>query len=335
MFRSAANPIIRLVFAPILLLFYLQYNGAALPILAPMFVVIFLTLMPSIPPVSMLLKILLILFFVSFGVVFLAETLIDSPSGFALFCWSLLFWSYYRSHRNPKDILATLTLIVVIIMAIMTKQMSVSISGLPWLMFEGFIIALAVTYLSFLLFPGDEQDILPDDKSNDEAMVHIGLIAFKATAMSLALAMLIGTGTSQSMLIAMTISSMIKTPMPHQHKTFSQNRLVTTTIGILFTVPVMLSFTFNLPTWVVMGIAIFCGIQLACFAIRRQCRLSIYQLLFTNFTVLTYQIIKHQAADSFSAELMRLISIATAIFIGAVILNLAQRDNLVKRSKLN
>ncbi|CAH8189678.1 DUF2955 domain-containing protein [Vibrio aestuarianus] len=324
MFHSAANPIIRLVFAPILLLFYLQFSGAAMPMLAPIFVVIFLTIMPSKPPVSLLLKLLLVMFFISFIVVNLGEILVDTPTGFALFCWALLFLSYYRSHRDPKDILSTLTLMVVIIMAVMTKQMGVSASVLPWLMFEALIIAIVVTSLSFLIFPGDEQDIQPDEQSQEKTSAHITLIIFKATAMSLVLAALIGTGSSQSILIAITISSMIKTPIQHEQKTFSHNRLITTTVGILFTVPVMLLFMFNVPTWVVLGVALFCGIQLACYAIRCNCRLSIYQLLFTNFTVLTYQIIKNQGTDSMSAELTRLVSIVIAIFIGALILNVGK-----------
>lgn len=41
MFRSAANPVLRLVLAPSILLFYLSAHGAILPILAPIFVVIF------------------------------------------------------------------------------------------------------------------------------------------------------------------------------------------------------------------------------------------------------------------------------------------------------
>jgi hypothetical protein len=280
--------------------------------------------MPSKPPISALLKVLLILFFLSFGIVFIAEILLDSPSGFALFFWLLLFVSYYRSHHNPRDIPATLTLIIVIIIAIMTKQMNLPIGGLPWLMFEGFIIALAVTYASFTIFPGDEHDILADDMNDDAIATNTPLIAFKATAMGLTIAVLIATGSTQSMLIAMTISSMIKIPAPHHHRLFSQHRLMTTSIGVLFTIPVMLLYMFSAPTWVVIGVAIFCSIQLACFAIRRQCRLSIYQLLFTNFTVLTYQIIKNHGADSFSAELMRLVSIATAIAIAVLILNLTK-----------
>lgn len=323
MYHSAANPIIRLVFAPTLLLFYLQYTGAPLPVLAPIFVVMFLTMMPSKPPINLLLQLLIILFFISFIVVTLGGLLVDSPTGFALFCWALLLLSYYRSHQNTKDILSTLTLMVVIIMAIMTKQMGIPATGLPWLMFEGFIIAIVVTSFSFLLFPGDEKDILPDDKTDTMTSATLGVVVFKATAMAVVLVALIGTATSQSMLIAITIGSMIKTPLASEHQTFKRNKMVTTAIGILFTIPILLSFILNLSTWVVLGVTLFCGIQLACFAIRRQCRFSIYQLLFSNFTVLTYQIIKHQGADSLSAELLRLTSIAIAILIGALILNLS------------
>ncbi len=48
------------------------------------------------------------------------------PSGFLLFTWSLLCWSYYRSHRDPKDIVSTLTLIVVLIIVVTSLQMGVA-----------------------------------------------------------------------------------------------------------------------------------------------------------------------------------------------------------------
>ncbi|WP_407330762.1 DUF2955 domain-containing protein [Enterovibrio sp. 27052020O] len=326
MFRSPVNPIIRLVFAPSLLLFYLVSNGAFMPMLAPIFVVIFLTLMPSRPPLGMLLKLLVALLLISFGVILIGETLIDSPTGYGLFCWSLLFGCFYRSHQNPKDILATLTMLVVIIMAVMNLQFGVSSIGLPWLMFEGFVIALIVTYMSFLLFPGDEKDILPDEEDTEGAQAHIGLIVFKATAMSLVLAALIMSGSSQAILIAITISSMIKIPISRDHRIFSQHRLVTTAIGILFTIPVMLSSNIGMPIWALMGVTVFCSIQLACYAIRRQCKLSIYQLLFTNFIVLISQVLTYQGEDPFSSHFTRLVSIGLAIFIGSLMLNLVQKQ---------
>ncbi|MDV5169372.1 DUF2955 domain-containing protein [Photobacterium rosenbergii] len=324
MFHSAANPVIRLVFVPILLLFYLQYQGAALPFIAPIFVVIFLTLMPSRPPLNMMLKLLLILVFVSFGVVTLGRLLLDSPTGFIMYSWSLLFWSYYRSHHNPKDIVSTLVLIVVLIMVVMSKQMGLPLNGLPWLLFSSFILALVATYLGFWLFPGDEKDILPDEASLEGAEKHVGLIAFKATAMVIVLMALISADSSQSLLIAITFGSMIKPPSYRDNQTFGYYRLVTTTVGILFTIPCMLLVTAGVPSFVVLGVTLFCGLQLAAFAIRRQTHLTIYQLLFTNFTVLTYQIISNPGSDSFSAQMMRLVSIATAILLGTLVLNLVR-----------
>ncbi|KIO38161.1 DUF2955 domain-containing protein [Shewanella sp. cp20] len=326
MFLSPANPIIRLVLGPLALLFYLWHQAAPLPILAPIFMVIFLTLMPSRPPLSMMLKLLLIVLFVSLGLVFIGGLLLDSPTGYLLFCWSLLFWSFYRSHKDAKDLLSTLMLIVVIIMTIMSKQLQAPIEVLPWLLLKSAVLALVLTYLSFLLFPGDEQDILPDETQADDSSTHMGSILFKTTAMTLVLAALIGIGSSQSMLIAITIGSMIKLADPKDHKSFKQNRLITTAVGILFTFPVMLTFTFGLPTWVVLGMAIFCGLQLACFAIRRSCPLSIYQLLFTNFVVLVYQIITHIGSDALYAQLVRLFSISIAVIIGGLLLSLLHHE---------
>jgi len=330
MFRSPANPVIRLVFAPILLLFYQLYSGVPLPMLAPVFVVIFLTIMPSRPPLNLLLIVLVTLLFICFGIVALGKALVDSPSGFALFCWSILFWSYYRSHRNPKDILSSLSLVVIIIMVVMTKQMGLSTSGLPWLMFNKFIIAIVVTYFAFLLFPGEQKDILPAESTDKAPEHHLGLIAFKATALCLVLVALMGIGSSQTMLIAITIGNMIRSPLVSDHQTFGRNRLVTTAVGILFTLPCMLLVVFGVSHWLLLGVSLFCGLQLACYGIRRACRMDVYQLLFNNFTILTYQVISHQGADSFSAQFMRLISISIAVLIAVLLLNLTSHPSPVE-----
>lgn len=321
MFRSSVNPVIKIVFAPILLLFYLKYIGQPLPILAPMFVVILLTTLPAKPPIKMILQVVVVILFVSFVVVFFARILSDTPTGYALFCWSLFCWSYYRSHKNPQDIISTLTLIVLIIATVVSKQMDFAISGVPLVIFKAFLIAIVVFWLSHFLFPGEQEDILPDEGiKGSEA--HLGIAMFKATAMSIALAILIGIGSSQTMLIAITVSSMIKLPMSFHQRDFSSQRLVTTAAGILFTLPIMLLYGFGAPYWVVLGFTLFLGIQLACYAIRRQSHSTIYQLLFTNFVVITYQIINHEGVDSLSSGFKRLVSISIAIFIGALILRL-------------
>lgn len=98
--------------------------------------------------------------------------------------------------------------------------------------------------------------------------------------------------------------------------------VLTTATGILFTIPTMLLCGFGAPEWVVMGVSLFLGIQLACYAIRRDAHSAIYQLLLTNFVVLTYQVIKNAGIDSFSSGIMHLVSISIAIFIGALILRL-------------
>lgn len=325
MFRSAANPVLRLVLAPTLLLFYLVHQGEFLPVLAPMFVVIFLTIMPSKPPMEMLLKLLVAVIVVSLGVVLFGEVLIYSPTGFGLFSWLVLFWSFYRSHNDPKDMLATFLLLFVIITFIVNLQFNISVSNLPWLMLKTFLTAIIVTYASFLLFPGDEQDILPDDQDMDGAQTHLGLIMFKTTTLLLVMYVLIGTGSSQTLLIAITVGSMIKIPVSRDQRIFRNNRLVATFVGILATLPIMAAQNYlEMPQWALLGVTCFMGFQLACFAIRRECRLSIYQLLFTNFIVLLNQILTYQGDQPISSEVVRLISISTAILFATVILNLTQ-----------
>ncbi len=327
MFHSSANPVIRLVLAPTLLLFYLSSQGAILPMLAPIFVVIFLTLMPSKPPKNILIKFVAVMVTVSFGVVFLGNQLIHSPTAYGLFCWALFFWSFNRSHKNPKDLFATFTLLVVIVMSVINLQFGISCLGLPALILEASLMALIVTYISFLLFPGDQEDIKPDEQVPQGANAHLGLIFFKSVAMTLVMAALIGAGSSQAIIIGITISSMIKVPFSDDHRSIGRNRIITTAIGILFTVPMVILSIVGWPTWAMFGATLFFGLNLACFAMRRQCPMSVYQLLFTNFFVLVSQVIDYQGDDPFSSHMTRLISIATAILIGYLVLNLTRTSS--------
>ncbi len=324
MFHSHVNPIVKIVFTPILLLFYLKYAGHPMPILAPIFVVILLTTLPSKPPMDVVFKMVLVLLFVSFVVVFFAQMLSGTPTGYALFVWGMITWSYHRSHQDPQDILSTLILIVVIIATVVSKQMGFSIDGVPVVIFQAFICAFIAIFVAHFLFPGDQQDIAADEPAKGEE-THLSVAILKSTAMCLVMAALIGIGSSQTMLIVITISSMLKLPLLNHHKDYVYQRLITTATGILFTLPTMFLWGFGAPEWVVMGVSLFLGIQLACYAIRRNAHSTIYQLLFTNFAVITYQIIKTSGADSFVSGFMRLISISIAIFIGALILKLVYK----------
>ncbi|ADT86468.1 DUF2955 domain-containing protein [Vibrio furnissii] len=330
MFRSCVNPIVKIVLAPILLLFYLKVTGHPLPILAPMFVVILLTTIPSKPPMSLVVQLVVVLLLMSFGMVFVVQMFAGSPTGFALVCWSIFTWSYHRSHHNPQDIISNLALIVLIIATVVSKQMHFPIAGLPLIIFQAFALALVVTFVMHILLPGDLQDIKRDEPAQGIES-HLRVAMLKATAMCLVLVALIGIGSSQTMLIAITVSSMLKLPLIDHQKDYVYQRLITTATGILFTIPTMLLCGFGAPEWVVMGVSLFLGIQLACYAIRRDAHAAIYQLLLTNFVVLTYQAIKNVGLDSFSSGIMRLASISIAIFIGALILRLiSPRQHSIK-----
>ncbi|WP_394244600.1 DUF2955 domain-containing protein [Vibrio astriarenae] len=331
MFHSAANPVIRLVFIPLALLFYLISTGASLAVLSPIFVVMFMTIMPSRPPLSVLMKVMAAMLVISFGMVLFGSVLVDSPTGFWLYSWLLMYWGYSRSHRDPKDIIATLTLVVVVVMVVFNKQMNIQLGILPLMLFEKLVVAIVVTYLGFWVFPGEDKDILPEQGTSaaDDTPMDSVVVVLKATALTIVLAVLIGMDASQTMLITITISNMIKSGNSHDHRTFSMNKLVTTTVGILFTLPIVLLVMAGAPDFVLFGVAVVCGLQLACFAIRRQTTLSIYQLLFTNFVALAYQILNHPGYDSLTAQLMRLLSITCAIVIGALILSLIQSEKLV------
>ncbi|MCG9578457.1 DUF2955 domain-containing protein [Vibrio tubiashii] len=308
-----------------MLLFYLISQGEFLPVLAPMFVVIFLTIMPSKPPLDMLLRLLVVIMVISLGVILVGEVLVESPTGFGLFCWLGLYWSFYRSHNDPKDMLATFLLLFVIITFIVNLQFDVSVSNLPWLVLKTFLTALIVTYASFILFPGDGKDIFADEQGMDGAQTHHGLVVFKTTMVMIVMYVLVATGSSQTLLIAITLGSMIKIPVSRDQRIFRNHRLIATMVGILATLPVMAAQNIlAMPHWALVGVSCFMGLQLGCFALRKRCPMSVYQLIFMNFIVLLNQILPYQGSEAMGAELIRLASISIAILLATVILNLTQ-----------
>lgn len=303
-----------------------------MPVLAPVFVVILLTTIPSKPSISLVFQLAMVLILISAIVVFFAQMFTGTPTGYALFLWGILTWSYHRSHHNPQDIISNLVLIVLIIATVVSKQMQFPIDAVPAVLIQAFVVALIVTFLAHFLFPGDAQDIKPDEPAKGtESPLSVAI--FKATAMCFILVALMGIGSSQTMLIAITISSMLKLPLIHHHKDFVYQRLVTTATGILFTLPTMFLSGFGAPEGVLLGISLFLGIQLACYAFRRDAHSTIYQLLITNFVIITYQVIQNVGIDSFTSGFMRLVSISIAIFIGALILRLINPARQIVESK--
>lgn len=298
-----------------------------MPMIAPIFLVVFLSLMPSVPPFKMLLNVAVMLIVVSYSLIFIGELLIDSPTGYALYTWLILFAGAYRSHQNPKDILATLTVMIIVMMVTLQKQFHVDSIGFPLVLIAGVSIAVAVLYLSYYLFPGVDESFSKNNDVSATPTLNIKIIVLKATSIYLLLTALIGLGSAQTMLIAITFTNLIRLPHIDGHRDFIQRRIVTTFVGILFSVPVLLSFIFGAPLLVVLGLSLFCGIQLVCYAMRRNCDTAFIQLLMTNFIMLIYQIISHNNADSLSAELLRLTSITLAIVAGTIILNLTKQGH--------
>ncbi|MCR9662917.1 multidrug DMT transporter permease, partial [Vibrio parahaemolyticus] len=228
-------------------------------------------------------------------------------------------------YNNPKDMLGTYLLLFTIIIFIVNRQFNISVSIMPWLTLKTFLITILVTYVSFMLFPGDEQDIKADEKAMSGAKTHLGLIAFKSTILMIVMYLLISTESSQSLLIAITVGSMIKIPISRDQRIFRNNRLIATLVGILATLPIMVAqYFFVVSQWMLIGISCFMGLQMARFAIWRKCKLSVYQLMFTNFIVLLNQIFTYHGNQPFSVEITRFASISIAILFATIILNFAQ-----------
>ncbi|USP04110.1 DUF2955 domain-containing protein [Vibrio sp. LQ2] len=81
MFRSCVNPVVKIVFTLTLLLFYLKYTGHPLPVLAPIFVVILMTTIPSKPPMNLVLQLVLVLLLINFVMVFFVQMFAGRPRG--------------------------------------------------------------------------------------------------------------------------------------------------------------------------------------------------------------------------------------------------------------
>ncbi|WP_448211761.1 multidrug DMT transporter permease [Colwellia sp. MEBiC06753] len=324
MFHSNANGVIRLVFTPLLVLFGLHYYQVPLPIVAPIFIIIFLTTTPTKPPISLLVKIFFILAIVSTFLTGAIQLLRSSVLGLAIFTWLIFFISFSRSHSKPDDIAATLLIIIMVAATVLQQQYLLPLNNLSWMLMVHAGLALASVIISYWLFPGADLITKPKHPLLSQLSVGKSTVVLKTTVMFLVLEVLVLLDNEQSLLIAVTLGSLLKVPNVQGHHTFSKHKLLTTIVGMLFTIPVLLVSLANLPLWLIYGISLFCALQLVCFAIRMDSRLLIYQLLLTNFIILINDIIQSHGAESLFIELLRLSSIIVAIIIGATVVNLTE-----------
>ena len=328
---NAVNPLLRIAVGPTLLLVLQLQLGAPLAMLAPVFLVLLLT-MPVQPPLSLMLKILAVVLLASFFQAFLGQLLERTGPGYWLLLWAVLLWSLSHLHDNAKDLVALLTMITALIVTVVHKQYGQPASGLPLLLGLNFLAAMVAYWLCLLLFPGDQAGIQADAAPDDQEPHQFGHLLVKASAVFLVVWALVGLQNSQSLLIGVTLASVLKDSNPLAGRHNAKQRLVTTAVGILHVLPVLALFLLEAPLWVTAVAAVACALQLASFTISRGCTYTEYQLLFTTYVMLLYQILNPSTAAAFEATLLRLATVLIAVVIGLLVLSSLSASNAGERT---
>ncbi|ABL99208.1 DUF2955 domain-containing protein [Shewanella amazonensis] len=320
-FSSRANPILRIAVAALVPLFVLHYLENPLPMLVSVFAVIMLTLMPGRPSLQVLSKLSMVV--VAAAMVQHAAGILLSGTGTGswMFLFAVLFYSLSRIHLNPKDIVGTMMMILGIMVTILHWQFATTVSDLPLVLAANFVGAIVMVYLVFWLFPGEELGA-EADTAWEVTPSHWLKIVVKSLFLLLVIFLLIDSDNSQSLLIAITLANLIKDPNPMAGTHNGRQRLWTTAVGVLLTLPLLLAFWLDMHWWLLMLFAIALALWGSATALEHRVSMAEYQLLMSSFVMLVYQVISHDGTSSLTSSLTRFGAVVLAVLLGVMMLGM-------------
>lgn len=318
---AAANPLLRVAVGTLVPLFLLQYFEVPLPMLVSVFTVVMLTLMPGKPSVSVLLQLTAVVVVAALVQSAAGNLLGGTGTGTWLFLFAVLFYSLSRIHLNPKDVVGLMMMILGIVVTVLHFQYAMTLANLPWLLALAFISAIGVIYLMFWLFPGGELEVSADI-SWEVTPSHWLKVLAKALFIMLIIFLLMDADSSQALLIVITLTSLIKDPNPLAGSHNARQRLWTTWLAVVYSLPLLIVFWLDMAWWLQMLLAVALALWLGAAATARKVSMAEYQLLMSGFVMLVYQVISHQGAASLTSSLMRLGSVIVAVLLGMLLLSL-------------
>lgn len=317
MYRSAANPLIRVALFPILLLFWQYVFGTDLPLIAPAMCVVFLTTTHEPPPPMMILIMGGILFATAWMQAFVSNLLIDYSHVYYLFLFGIFYWCMERTKENAQDVLAILLIVSTAMIAVFTQQKGINVEQIPLAILANIFIAGFVAYLAYFLFPGGEPMAANVQGRTSTIRYTLDWQTMAKTVLIMAvLVITIRLDLEQSTIITIIVALVLKDPDPIVGHDYGIRRLITTYASVLYAIPPLVVSLFQVNLVGSMGAAIVSALFMGIHAIERKASFNSIQLLYSSYVVLVFYGITSTSISAIADDLVRFASVMLAVLLG-------------------
>ncbi|EIT6976769.1 DUF2955 domain-containing protein [Vibrio vulnificus] len=319
MYRSAANPLIRVALFPILLLFWQYVFGTDLPLLAPAMCVVFLTTTHEPPPPVMILVMGGILFATAWMQAFVSNLLIDYPHVYYLFLFGVFYWCMERTKENAQDVLAILLIVSTAMIAVFTQQKGINVEQIPLAILANIFIAGFVAYLAYFLFPGG--DPIAANAQGRTSTIRYTLDWHTVAKTVLIMAVLITSirmDMEQSTIITLIVALVLKDPDPIVGHDYGIRRLLATYASVLYAIPPLVVSLFQVNLVGSLGAAMVSALFMGIHAMEKKASFNSIQLLYSSYVVLVFYGITSTSISAIADDLVRFASVLFAVLLGIV-----------------
>ncbi|EGQ9309431.1 DUF2955 domain-containing protein [Vibrio vulnificus] len=319
MYRSAANPLIRVALFPILLLFWQYVFGTDLPLIAPAMCVVFLTTTHEPPPPMMILIMGGILFATAWMQAFVSNLLIDYPHVYYLFLFGIFYWCMERTKENAQDVLAILLIVSTAMIAVFTQQKGINVEQIPLAILANIFIAGFVAYLAYFLFPGG--DPIAANAQGRTSTIRYTLDWHTVAKTVLIMAVLITSirmDMEQSTIITLIVALVLKDPDPIVGHDYGIRRLLATYASVLYAIPPLVVSLFQVNLVGSLGAAMVSALFMGIHAMEKKASFNSIQLLYSSYVVLVFYGITSTSISAIADDLVRFASVLFAVLLGIV-----------------
>ncbi|MGR6504105.1 DUF2955 domain-containing protein [Shewanella sp. Koi 1] len=317
MYRSAANPIIRVAVFPVLLLFWQYVFGTDLPLLAPAMCAVFLTTTHEPPPVIMVFIMGGILFVTAWFQALMSELLSDYAHLYYLFLFGVFYWCMERTKKNSQDVFAILLIVSTTMIAIFTQQKGINVEQIPIALLENIFIAGFTAYLAYFLFPGGEPlstNIVSVASTTKYLLDWQTLL--KAIIVMTMMVCTIQLDLEQSTIITIIVALIIKDPDPSIGKDYGLRRLLTTYASVLYAIPPLVMSLMQVNLVGTLGVALVSALFMGINAVSKKASYNSIQLMYSSYVVLVFYGITSTSISAISDDLVRFTSVFAAVLLG-------------------
>ncbi|ELV8767406.1 DUF2955 domain-containing protein [Vibrio vulnificus] len=319
MYRSAANPLIRVALFPILLLFWQYVFGTDLPLIAPAMCVVFLTTTHEPPPPMMILIMGGILFATAWMQAFVSNLLIDYSHVYYLFLFGIFYWCMERTKENAQDVLAILLIVSTAMIAVFTQQKGINVEQIPLAILANIFIAGFVAYLAYFLFPGGEP--MAANAQGRTSTIRYTLDWHTVAKTVLIMAVLITSirmDMEQSTIITLIVALVLKDPDPIVGHDYGIRRLLATYASVLYAIPPLVVSLFQVNLVGSLGAAMVSALFMGIHAMEKKASFNSIQLLYSSYVVLVFYGITSTSISAIADDLVRFASVLVAVLLGIV-----------------